>query len=146
MVTHICISMALALSPRKYFNGKFCFNFLKSDSILQRLRYVSQTCSADISSGSSTFVMNSMVSLPSSVRLTILRQRYVPCKRSYTVTTPELGLLPRRCLSSSSVMGRSTYLSYVNSTICSAMMSFSGHFRCSIILNLALSFRRQTNL
>ena len=29
MVTHICISMALRLSPRKYFNGKFCFNFLK---------------------------------------------------------------------------------------------------------------------
>ena len=146
MVTHICISMALTLSPRKYFNGKFCFNFLKSDSMLQRLRYVSQTCSADISLGSSTFVMNSTVSLPSSVRLTILRQRYVPCTRSFTVTTPDLGLLPRRCLSSYSVMGRSTYLSYVNSIIWSAMMSFSGHFRCSMTLNLALSFSRQTNL
>ena len=92
MVTHICISMALRLSPRKYFSGKFCFKRLKSDSMLQRLRYVSHTCSADISSGSSTLVTNWMVSLPSSVRLTILRQRYVPCTRSFTVTTPEFGL------------------------------------------------------
>jgi len=30
MVTHICISMALRLSPRKYFNGKFCFKRLKN--------------------------------------------------------------------------------------------------------------------
>ncbi len=31
-----------------------------------------------------------MVSLPSSVRLTILRQRYVPCTRSFTVP-PRIG-------------------------------------------------------
>ena len=46
---YICISMALTLSPRKYFSGKFCFSFLKRHSIAQRLRYVSQICSADIS-------------------------------------------------------------------------------------------------
>ena len=33
-VTHICISMALTLSPRKYFSGKFCLSFLKNMGII----------------------------------------------------------------------------------------------------------------
>ena len=33
--THICDSMALTLSPQKYFSGKFCFNCLNSYSIMR---------------------------------------------------------------------------------------------------------------
>lgn len=33
IAAHICISIAFTLSPKKYFNGKFCFNCLKRSSI-----------------------------------------------------------------------------------------------------------------
>lgn len=48
-LTHIWICMAFLLSPRKYFNGKFCFRRLYSVSICQRLRYVSQSMAAEVS-------------------------------------------------------------------------------------------------
>ncbi len=42
----ICILMALALSPKKYVSGKFCFNFLKNVSICQRFSYIAATSTA----------------------------------------------------------------------------------------------------
>src|SRR5699024_12581280 len=56
IAAQICISMAFSLSPRKYFNGKFCLSCLKSNStrlpdgqVCQRFLYIKAIISADSS-------------------------------------------------------------------------------------------------
>ena len=46
ILAQIWISIAFWLSPKKYFNGKFCFNCLNNVSICQRFLYINAITSA----------------------------------------------------------------------------------------------------
>src|SRR5574344_1511995 len=132
ILTHICILMAFWLSPRKYFNGKFCFRRLNSVSICQRLRYTSHRMLAGVSKSLARKVI-----VPSSLlsfHLVMRRHLCFPDLLSFTNTTPLLGLRPRRWLSSSLVIGRFHRLRQDSSTISSLIMislSSSGISRVS---------------
>ena len=112
--------MAFWLSPRKYFNGKFCFRRLNNVSICQRLRYTSHRTDADVVK---SLVMKVIV--PSSLlsfHFVILRHLCVPDFDSVIITIPLFGRLPRLWLSSSAVIGRLMRLLHLSSTISSLTM------------------------